>query len=259
MKTVTDHIGRTTTYNFPPKRIISLCPGITETLYSLQLDPEIIGRTEYCIYPKDKVNNASVVGGTKEINTAIIRELKPDLIIVEKEENTKDIVEVLEKDYPVYVAEVQSIPDAHRMITSIGDLTNRNAEADRLVAKIQTAFLALPQLKGKRAAYVIWNEPYMVVGKDTYIQSVLDGMGFINPFLSMKSRYPIVTVKDFEDAKLDYVLLATEPYPFDEKHKDMFQKMMPKATPIIVDGEMFWYGARMIKAAHYFKQEFILR
>ncbi|MCZ2256878.1 ABC transporter substrate-binding protein [Sporosarcina sp. G11-34] len=259
MKTVTDHIGRTITYNFPPKRIISLCPGITETLYALKLDSEIIGRTKYCIYPKDKVKNAQVIGGTKEINIAIIRELNPDLIIVEKEENTKDIVEILEKYYPVYVAEVQSIPDAYRMITSIGDLTNRYIEASRLVAKIQTEFLTLPKLNKKRAAYVIWNEPYMVAGKDTYIQSILDEMGFINPFTSMKSRYPIVTVEDFQDAKLDYVLLATEPYPFEEKHKEVFLKMMPNATPIIVDGEMFWYGARMIKAAHYFKQEFILR
>lgn len=258
MKTVTDHIGRTITYNYPPKKIISLCPGITETLYALRLEPEIIGRTKYCIYPKDKVESAQVVGGTKEINLAKIRELKPDLIIVEKEENTKDIVEILENDYPVYVAEVQSIPDAYRMITSIGDLTNRNAEAGILVAKIQTDFLAHPQVNGKRAAYVIWNEPYMVVGKDTYIQSTLDKMGFINPFISMKSRYPIVTVEDFQNAELDYVLLATEPYPFEEKHKDIFLKMMPNAIPIIVDGEMFWYGARMIKAAHYFKQELIL-
>ena len=257
MKTVTDHIGRTITYNFPPKQIISLCPGITETLYALQLEPEIIGRSKYCIYPKDKVGNAQVIGGTKEINIAKIRELKPDLIIVEKEENTKDIVELLEKDYPVYVAEVQSISDAYRMVTSIGDLTNRNVEARRLAGKIQTEFLALPQVKGKRAAYVIWKEPYMVVGRDTYIQSVLDEMGFINPFISLKSRYPIVTVEDFQNAELDYVLLATEPYSFEDKHKDEFQKMMPNAIPIIVDGEMFWYGARMIKAARYFKQELI--
>lgn len=227
MKTVIDHLGRTVTYKFPPKKIISLCPGITETLYALQLESEIIGRTKYCIYPKDKVQNAQVVGGTKEINIAKIQELKPDLIIVEKEENTKEIVEILEKHYPVYVVEVQSIPDTYHMITSIGDLTNRNEEANHLVDKIQTEFLTLPQVKGKRAAYVIWKDPYMVVGKDTYIQSVLDEMGFINPFISMESRYPIVTVEDFQNAELDYVLLATEPYPFEDKHKEEFLKIMP--------------------------------
>lgn len=256
MKTVTDHLGRTVTYNFPPKKIISLCPGITETLYALQLEAEIIGRTQYCIFPKDKVDNVQIVGGTKEINIAQIRELEPDLIIVEKEENTKDIVDILENDYPVYVAEVQSIPDAYRMVTSIGHLTNRNAEARRLVGKIQSEFLALPQVKGKRATYVIWNEPYMVVGKDTYIQSILDEIGFVNPFISMESRYPVVTAVDFQNAELDYVFLATEPYPFKEKHKNDFLKMMPNAIPIIVDGEMFWYGVRMIKGARYFKQQF---
>lgn len=255
-KTVTDHLGRNVTYQFPPNRLISLCPCITETLYSLQLQEEIVGRTRYCIYPKSEIKNTTIVGGTKDIDLAEVDKLEPDLIIVEKEENTEEIVEALEKHYPVYVAEVQSINSAYRMIHDIGYVTNRDMEASRLLTKVQTEFDSLPHANGKRVAYVIWKEPYMVVGKDTYIQSVLDKLGYINPFTSLKGRYPSVTAEDFQNAELDYVLLATEPYSFEEKHREEFIKMMPNTKVKNVDGEMFWYGAKMIEAAHYFKQFF---
>ena len=256
MKIVIDHLGRNVAFKFPPKKIISLSPAITETLYELELSSQIVGRTEYCIYPKDQVRNAKIVGGTKEINVGKIHELKPDLVIVEKEENTKEIVEMLEKHYPVYVMEVQSISDSYNMITSIGDLTNRKKEANCLIRKIQLEFSSLPKITDMTAAYLIWKDPYMVAGKDTYIQSVLAEIGFINPFLNRQSRYPIVTIEDLKNAKLDYVLLASEPYSFKNKHKDDILDMMPKTKATIVDGEMFWYGARMLKAAKYFNQFF---
>ena len=127
-KEIVDHLGRTVTYEFPPKRIISLCPGITETLFSLELENEIVGRTRFCIYPKDKVKNVPAVAGTKDIKIDAIHEVKPDLIIVEKEENTEEIVKTLEKHYPVYVAEVQSIEGAYRMIHDVGHVTDRESK-----------------------------------------------------------------------------------------------------------------------------------
>ena len=254
IREVIDHLGRTVVYQFPPKRIVSLCPGITETLYALQLEDEIVGRTRYCIYPKDNVKNVPAVAGTKDIKMDAIHEVKPDLIIVEKEENTEDIVKILEKHYPVFVAEVQSIEDAYRMIHDLGNVTDRESEANRLRKKIQDQFRLLPQVNGKRAAYVIWKKPYMVVGKDTYIQTVLEEMGFINPFTAFEGRYPAVTSEDFRNANLDYVLLASEPYPFKEKHLAEFLEMMPTVQPINVDGEMFWYGPKMLEAVQYFKK-----
>ena len=217
-----DHLGRTVTYEFPPKRIISLCPGITETLFSLELENEIVGRTRFCIYPKEKVKNVPAVAGTKDIKMDAIHDVKPDLIIVEKEENTEEIVKTLEKHYPVYVAEVQSIDGAYRMIHDLGHVTDRESEAALLKKNIQAQFQSLPQVNGKRVAYVIWKKPYMVVGKDTYIQTLLNEMGFINPFTEFEGRYPAVTAEDFQKAELDYVFLASEPYPFKDKHKAEF-------------------------------------
>ncbi|CAM3178299.1 helical backbone metal receptor [Filibacter tadaridae] len=253
---VVDHLGRTVTYEYPPKRIISLCPGITETLFVLQLENEIVGRTRFCIFPKDKVKNVPAVAGTKDIKLEAIHEVKPDLIIVEKEENTKEIVETLEQYYPVFVAEVQTVDEAYRMIRDMGQLTDREKQAVSLVESIQDRFESFPSVNGKRAAYVIWKKPYMVVGKDTYIQSILERMGFVNPFAQFEGRYPVVTAEDFQQAKLDYVLLASEPYPYKEKHKAEFQAIMPDTLPMLIDGEMFWYGAKMVEAVDYFKEQF---
>lgn len=256
IKKVEDQIGRIVEYEFPPQRIISLCPGVTDTLYSLKLDREIVGRTRYCIYPTEKVENANIVGGTKEIKLEAIHQLKPDLIIAEKEENTREVVEQLESYYPVYVAEVQSVKGAYKMIEELGQLTDRQTEAEILINTIKSAFQTLPNLKGKRAAYVIWKKPYMVVGKDTYINSLLEEMGCTNPFVSVEGRYPTVNVEEFQNSELDYLFLASEPYPFKEKHKDEFLEVAPNVKVIIVDGEMFWYGSRMIKAAKYLGELF---
>lgn len=255
-KEIIDHLGRTVTYNFPPKRIISLCPSITDTLFSLQLENEVVGRTRFCIFPEGRVKKVKAVAGTKDIKLEAIHEAKPDLIFVEKEENTEEIVKKLEQYYPVYVAEVQSIKDAYRMIHDVGHVTDRENEAEDLVKNIHSQFNSFPKMNGKRAAYVIWKKPYMVVGKETYIQSVLDELGFINPFVDAEGRYPVVTAEDFQCAELDYVLLASEPYPFKEKHQAEFLDMMPNVQPINVDGEMFWSGPRMLEAIDYFKDRF---
>lgn len=253
-KEVIDHLGRTVKYEFPPKRIISLCPGMTETLYTLNLENEIVGRTRYCIYPSDKVEGATIVGGIKEIDPETIGKLNPDLIIVEKEENTPEIVAALEKRYPVYSAEVQSVQDAYRMIEDIAALTDRELQGQQLVGDIKKEFAAFSGMKGKRAAYIIWRNPYMAVGNTTYINSLLEEIGFINPFAELDGRYPSVGEEEFQRANLDYIFLASEPFPFKEKHKAEFLKMAPNAEIHILDGEMFWYGAKMKKAAKYLNE-----
>ncbi|MCG5105327.1 ABC transporter substrate-binding protein [Oceanobacillus alkalisoli] len=250
---VRDHLGRLVPLVRKPERIISFVPAITETMYHLGLDKKIVGRTRFCKFPEDKVQHAVNIGGTKDMKLDRIHELKPDLIIAEKEENTKEMVETLEKHYPVFVFEVQHFKDVFPMIEDIGRLTDREKAAIQLMQQIKNAFQVLPHGKNNRVAYVIWQKPYMVVGKDTYINSLLEEMGFSNPFTEAEGRYPMVNEKDFKKAKLDEVFLATEPFPFREKHLDVFEKMLPHTKVRIVDGEMFWYGAKMVEAAAYFK------
>lgn len=252
-KEVTDHLGRKITYEFPPKRIISLCPGITETLFEIGLENEIAGRTRYCKYPV-AAQEIPAVAGTKDLKLEKIHEVKPDLIIMEKEENTKEMVEMLEQYYPVYVAEVQTIDNAYRMITDMGRLTDRKQKADTLADSIRSAFAGLPALPAARVAYVIWKKPYMVAGRDTYINSLLQRIGFVTPFAGSTDRYPTVTEMQFKEENLDLVLLSSEPYPFKEKQQREFQEMLPGTSIQLIDGEMFWYGARMLKSAPYLRE-----
>ncbi|MFF2447875.1 ABC transporter substrate-binding protein [Neobacillus sp. NPDC058068] len=251
---LTDHLGRHVNLSTVPKRIISICPAITETLFALGLEKEIVGRTKYCIFPKEVVENVPIVGGTKEVNEETIRKLQPDLILAEKEENTKEIVLALEKIAPVFVLEVQKIDDSYRLIETLGLLTNREKKANHLTASCKTSFPDRSYKQNLNAAYVIWRKPYMVVGGTTYINDVLHTLGFQNPFEKGESRYPIVTKEELADANLDVLLLASEPFPFQEKHLAEFQAFLPNTKIFLVDGEMFWYGAKMVIAGAYLKK-----
>ena len=252
MATIQDHLGRDVLLHPGPQRIISLCPAITETLLELKADA-VVGRTKYCIFPEACVASIPTVGGTKTIDEAAIAALKPTLIIVEKEENTKEIVETLEQHYAVFVCEVENVADAYRLIDTLGTLAHVEQAAQTLISDIRQAFSALPTFSGN-AAYMMWRKPYMAVGKTTYITSLLETLGFTNPMTSLEGRYPAVTIDDLRRAQLDYVLLSSEPFPFAEKHRAEFEPYLPHTKLVFVDGEMFWYGARMLKAARYFKQ-----
>lgn len=258
MKTFIDQIGRTVRMPvFPPKRIVSLAPAITETIYHLELGQQVVGRTRFCVHPQAEVEQAMNVGGTKDMKIERIKALDPHLIIAEKEENTKEMVEELERHFPVYVFEIQTIEDALTMIKDLGTITNRSRQAHQTIRTITKAFTTIAQMKTARAAYVIWQNPLMVVGGDTYINNLLKHLGFINPFENHEGRYPEITQAQLKEAKLDYLFLATEPFPFSEKERKIYQDILPGVQTEIIDGEMFWYGSRMIKAAQYFKEKFI--
>src|SRR5699024_5895044 len=145
MRKIKDALGRVVTYNYPPKRIITFDPAITETLYYLGLDEEAVGRTRFCKHPEEKVKHAVNVGGTKDMKIDRIRDLKPDLIIMEKEENTKEMVETLAEHYPVYVFEIQTVDDGINMIEELGKLTNRIAQATDLKTDVETKLNKLPK------------------------------------------------------------------------------------------------------------------
>lgn len=94
----------------------------------------------------------------------------------------------------------------------------------------------------------------MVVGGTTFINDVLHTLGFHNPFEKNDSRYPAVTKEELAAANLDVLILASEPFPFQEKHVPEFQSFLPNTKILLVDGEMFWYGAKMIEAGTYLKK-----
>ncbi|MEN2992791.1 MAG: helical backbone metal receptor [Bacteroidia bacterium] len=254
MRSVTDSLGRTLLVPEAPERILCLCPSLTETLFALGLEGKIVGRTRYCIHPADKVRHLPVVGGTKKIDHALVRELAPDLIIAEKEENTKADVEALSAIAPVFVANVENYEDALQTIRQLGDLTGTRSQAEALVEGIERAFAQVPSLpQPRRVLYLIWREPFMAAGHNTYINSLLERLNLVNEALFLEGRYPIIEQPD--RLHPHFIFLSSEPYPFGEKHIPEVQRLWPHASVYLVRGDYFsWYGARMLEAAPYFRQ-----
>ena len=239
----------------PAKRIVSVVPSQTELLHYLGLEEETIGITKFCIHPEEWFRNKIRVGGTKSIDIQRVIELNPDCIIANKEENIKEQIEELAIHLPVLVTDVNNLETAFRMITDIGSLTQKTTEADSLVKEIQHRFDQLP-VPGSPipAAYLIWKDPYMTTGSDTFIHNMLQKAGFENVFTN-RHRYPEISVTDIQNSGCKVVLLSSEPYPFKQKHIDELQEELPGITIRLVDGEMFsWYGSRLLQAPAYFKQ-----
>jgi ABC-type Fe3+-hydroxamate transport system substrate-binding protein len=252
----TDHIGRTLSPPKVPQRIVSLCPSITETLFALGLGERVAGRTRFCIHPKEEVSRATRIGGTKEIRFDRLAELQPDLIIAEKEENTREMVEQLESRYPVFVMDVVDIPSAIRMIRDLGDLTGKELEAKKLEEEINSGFSQLQAVSHKvRCLYFIWRAPYMVAGTGTYIDAVLERAGYENLGRRFPGRYPVLEEGMLKQLNPDLILLSSEPYPFRSPHRAEFSCLSRGSDVRIVDGELFsWYGERMKHTPSYLRE-----
>ncbi|GEN68819.1 ABC transporter substrate-binding protein [Chryseobacterium rhizosphaerae] len=233
-------------------KIVSLVPSITEALFDLGLtEKEIIGRTKFCIHPQDKVKNVTIIGGTKNINIDKIKALQPDLILANKEENIKEQVEALMAEFKVIVTNVETIEDNYYLLKNLGKILNKEERAQLFNLKIYD-ILNQSKLENKvKAAYLIWKNPYMTVGSDTFIHKILSEIGFENIFKD-KTRYPEITAEDLAEA--DVIMLSSEPFPFKEKHIEELKMVYPDKKIMIVDGEAFsWYGTHIAKCENYFK------
>ena len=253
----TDQMGHIISLPEKPVRIVSLVPSQTELLFSLGLTDEVVGITKFCVHPDEMFRSKVRIGGTKQINSDKIHELKPDLIIGNKEENEKNQIEYLGDLYPLWMSDIANLGDALNMIAEVGALVGKPEEAEGLVNKISSGFDNLTRIikpSNKRTAYFIWKNPYMTAASGTFINEMLEVCGYKNAFSHM-SRYPAVSEEMIKKAEPEQILLSSEPYPFKDKHIDEFKKLCPGVEVKIVDGEMFsWYGSRLIHAIEYFKQ-----
>lgn len=247
----TDQMGREIQLTHPPRRIISLVPSQTELLYNLGLRAEVVGITKFCIHPSLWYREKKRVGGTKQYDLKAIAALQPDLIIGNKEENSQEQIEQLMELYPVWMSDIYTLADALSMIRSIGALVNRQTEANLLGDQIQNGFQKLPKGAPIKVVYLIWNQPIMGVGVDTFIDDILGLCGFVN-LLSSHSRYPSLTREELRTLAPEVLLLSSEPFPFKQQHIQYFQALLPSTRIILVDGEAFsWYGSRLLKTIPY--------
>jgi ABC-type Fe3+-hydroxamate transport system substrate-binding protein len=254
MSVFRDQLNRKIELSGIPKRIISIVPSQTELLFYLGLDAEVIGVTKFCVHPVDKVNSIAKIGGTKHLDIEKIRLLAPDLIIANKEENDRHQVEELMNICPVWISDISDLNSALQMIECIGDITGRSEQGNILCNEINNRFngIKLP-LTTLKVAYFIWRKPFMVAGKNTFIDCMLQRCGLNNAIKS--ERYPEIDAEDLIMANPDIIFLSSEPYPFTQKHIEEFKVLLPNTRVILVDGEMFsWYGSRLLYAPAYFEQ-----
>lgn len=252
---ITDQTGVQLSLQKPAQSIVSLVPSVTELLFDLQLACEVKGITQFCIYPGQWRHSKTRIGGTKKIKYDKIEILRPDLILSNKEENTKADVEKLRENFTVYTSDIKGLEDALEMISHTGLLTGRENLSREMIHTIRENFEGLNKaISAKppiKAMYLIWKKPYMTVGGDTFIHHIMQQSGFTNVFGKL-SRYPEISEEQIQNSGAEVVLLSSEPFPFKEKHATEIRKIVPNTKVMFVDGTFFsWHGSRLKEAPDY--------
>ena len=252
-----DQLHRMISIQQTPKRIVSLVPSQTELLVDLGLADSIVGITKFCVHPAHLRDEKTIVGGTKQIHFDKIKALQPDVILCNKEENTKEMVVDLEKIAPVHISDIYTIDDSFEIIRMYGELFNKTEKAQELTNKIKSKLKAfktfIAEQPKQKVAYFIWKNPWMVAANQTFINEMLSLNKFENVYQN-RTRYPEITFSDLKSRQPELILLSSEPYPFKNEEIDEFKSVFPEIKVKIVDGEAFsWYGSRLLKVFDYFK------
>ncbi len=246
-----DQVGNIITLHNTPRRIVSIVPSQTEYLHSLGLEEQVVGITKFCVHPQQWFQNKTRVGGTKKLHIDAIRALQPDIIFANKEENTKEEVELLQKEFPCYISDIKTIDGAIEMMMDIGKIVGKNKESKIITNTIIQQVESYTPKQRHSCIYLIWKEPYMATGVSTFIHEMLSIAGFDN--MVKKNRYPEITIQEITKLNPEIIFLSSEPYPFKQKHIHELQQILPNTKIILADGEiMSWYGSRLLKAIDYF-------
>ncbi len=254
---IADDLGFRVELAGPPRRIVSLVPSWTETLFALGFDREVVGVTRFCTEPAGKVATLPRIGGTKNPDISAIIGLKPDLVIANAEENRREDVERLRAEgIPVFTTYPRTIAQAVESILRLGRALARMSEADALARDIVRSVSAIEASLGVwsklrlRTFCPIWKNPWMAFNADTYAHDVLRMLGFNNVYASAGERYPATTLDEALERRPDVILLPDEPYLFDDGDVEEIKTALPAPLSrrvLIVSGrDLHWYGVHMV-------------
>jgi ABC-type Fe3+-hydroxamate transport system substrate-binding protein len=238
-------------------RIVSLVPSITELLCDLGLAHNIVGRTGFCIHPKEVVQALPKIGGTKDVNIDKIRALAPTHLVVNIDENEKPTVQALAEFIPNIVVTHPIKPrDNLALVRLMGGIFCAEEKAEAWCRDFEiehAALVAMPKGPPLTMLYCIWQDPWMSISNDTYIANMLAEIGWKVPDLGDAARYPRFEWSAALLDRIDGVLLSSEPYRFTEEHVDALEKQIGKPVQL-VDGEMMsWYGSRSTRGLRYLR------
>lgn len=266
-KSLTDAAGRVFVLDRPLKRIVSLVPSATETLFALGAGDRVVGVTKFCERPRTMPAGVERVGGTKNPNVERIAELEPDLVLVNTEENRTGDIERLREVVPVFEEFPRTVTDGIQMIRNLGALTGAEAIAGNLARAVEAELAMIARIRSesgrrRRVAYFIWKKPWMSVGGDTFIHDVLSLAGLENVF-GDRERYPTTDFEELARLGPDVILLSSEPYPFKLEHRNEFleHEEIPAARMgriYLVDGAHFcWHGARQLEGLRWIRNRLL--
>jgi ABC-type Fe3+-hydroxamate transport system substrate-binding protein len=236
-------------------RIVSLVPSLTELICDLDLADSLVARTGFCIHPKDILRSIPKVGGTKDVDVEAVKALQPTHLIVNVDENRKEVVDELRPHVgEVVVTHPLGPLDNLELYQRFGEIFGRQDQARRLCDEFRAVMPgAIPNRPVERVLYLIWRDPWMTVSCDTYISRMLAAFGWQTWVSSRSQRYPTLELAECHDA-IDRVLLSSEPYPFRQKHIAEIEDQLPGIPVQLIDGEMVsWYGSRAIAGLRYLR------
>jgi ABC-type Fe3+-hydroxamate transport system substrate-binding protein len=262
-----DDVGREVAIDAPPGRIVSLVPSLTELLFALGAGDAVVAATRYCTEPPQRVAALAKVGGTKNPDLAAITALRPDLVVMNAEENRREDFEALAaQGLAVYVTEPKTVDDGIRLITRLGGLVGCREPGTRLAAAQEAGVAAVRARQRTRAPVryfcPIWRKPWMGFNADTYAHDVLATAGGENVVVEGATRYPVLTLEAIAATQPDIVLLPDEPYRFSVNDLPALGDLTE--TPALrreqvrfVDGKaLAWYGLRIADAVETFARLF---
>lgn len=243
-------------------RIVSLCPSMTELLFRLGCVQHVVGRTRFCVSPQPEVDSIPRVGGTKDPRITQIVSLAPDLVIFNEEENRREDYDALiSQGIRCLIFYPRTIDETLLMIKTLGEQLDCTKASEVMIARITQAQVsareALHASTRERVpsyAYLIWRKPYMTLNADTYISAILSAGGARNVFAESSVRYPSIELQELMQANPDYILLSSEPFPFEDKHlEQMCQETGWSSERFkLVDGAVLsWHGSRTEEGIRY--------
>ena len=232
--------GRAFDLGAAPRRVVSLVPSLTETLFDLGAGDTVVGITDFCIFPPDLT--LPRLGGTKNPRVEDVRTLAPDLVHMNLEENLRRHAEVIETFAPVFVTEPKSVEDVAGLLRQLGELHGHRGEAAMLVARLEDELAHMPR-RSFTFACPIWKNPWMWCGGDTYVSRLVESAGGVN-VLRNQNRYPQVLLEEVLNMTPDVVFLPDEPFLFTGEDAAAI-----RGTRVIgpFPGHLFtWHGTRTI-------------
>lgn len=243
-------------------RLVSLCPSLTETVFRLGRGSSLVGRTKFCVEPHGDVDSVERVGGTKNPKLERIVALRPDLVLMNEEENRReDALALRENGVAVLSTFAKDVPGAIDSVVEIGRAIAAEAAALKMATTLRQRAAEVALRATKRSplhfVYLIWRQPFMAAAEGTYIDSLLTLAGGKNAVSSSAIRYPEVDPETLINAEL--ILLSSEPFPFAEKHRAELcaETGISDEKVRLVDGQLLsWHGARTLEGLNYAEQLF---